>query len=95
MAESYHHLTLPERVLIETQLSLGLRPAAIAASLLRSRSTVTREIRRNGWRGLRRSNPLRVEGQYRALPADGKATLLASRARVVRRLRPASRCGTR
>jgi transposase, IS30 family len=88
MARSYRHLTLPERVLIETQLSLGLRPAAIAASLLRSRSTVTREIGRNGWRGLRRSNPLRVEGQYRALPADGKATLLASRARVVRRLRP-------
>ena len=74
MAKSYHHLTLPERVLIETQLSLGLRPGLIAASLLRARSTVTWEIRRNGWRGLRRWNPLRVDGQYRALPAARRRT---------------------
>jgi IS30 family transposase len=80
MARSYHHLTLSERVLIETQLSLGLRASAIAASLQRAGSTVVR--------GLRRSNPLRVEGRYRALPAESKAALLSSRPRVVRRLRP-------
>jgi IS30 family transposase len=88
MPRSYSHLTLPDRTLIETQLSLGMRPAEIAAGLMRARSTITREIARNGWRGLRRSNPLRVDGQYRAIAADGKASLLASRARVVRRLRP-------
>jgi IS30 family transposase len=88
MGWSYRHLTLLDRTLIETQLGLGLRPAAIAAGLERARSTITREIARNGWRGLRRSNPGRVEGQYRAIAADGKACLLASRPRVVRRLRP-------
>ncbi|WP_213805495.1 helix-turn-helix domain-containing protein [Granulicella sp. dw_53] len=40
MRGSYIHLELSERALIETQLGLGMRPAAIAAGLMRSRSTV-------------------------------------------------------
>jgi IS30 family transposase len=49
MGRSYIHLAVQERALIETQLKLGRSAAAIAAGLLRAPSTVTREIRRNGW----------------------------------------------
>ena len=44
MPRSYSHLNLQERALIETQLTLGMRPAAIAAGLMRARSTITREM---------------------------------------------------
>jgi hypothetical protein len=50
MPRSFRHLDLSERVFLETQLSHGRRPARIAAELKRARSTITREIRRNGWR---------------------------------------------
>ena len=49
MARGYVHLELVKRSLIETQLRLGLRPAAIALGWTRARSTVLREMRRNGW----------------------------------------------
>ena len=48
MARGFHHLDLSERIFIETQLSLGVRPAGIAAQLKRARSTISREIGRNG-----------------------------------------------
>jgi hypothetical protein len=44
MPRSYIHLELQERALIETQLRLGMSPAAIAVGLMRARSTVLREI---------------------------------------------------
>ena len=51
MPRSFRHLELSERVFIETQLSLGMRPAGIAAGLKQARSTISREeFRRNGWR---------------------------------------------
>jgi IS30 family transposase len=50
MGKIYQHLFLEERSLIQTQLSMGFSPAAIAAGLKRARSTVTREMYRNGWR---------------------------------------------
>jgi IS30 family transposase len=50
MEKTYTHLDVQERALIETQLTLGMRPTAIAAGLMRSRSTVTREMHRNGWK---------------------------------------------
>ena len=49
MAAAYSHLSFEERALLETQLRLGMRPAAIAAALLRARSTISREMRHNGW----------------------------------------------
>ncbi len=88
MAKSYHHLTLAERTLLETQLTLGMRPAAIAVELLRSRSTITREIRRNGPGAI---DPSGGDGRYRSLPADGKACRRASRPRVPRRLQSGCR----
>jgi IS30 family transposase len=63
MANGYSHLAVQERALIETQLRLGMSPGAIAGGLLRPRSTVTREIRRNGWQSVREqaaSGPSRI-----------------------------------
>jgi IS30 family transposase len=48
MARTFQHLDLWERVFIQAQLTMGMRPGAIAAKLMRSRSTITREIGRNG-----------------------------------------------
>ncbi len=91
MARSYSHLNIQERALIETQLRLGMRPAAIAAGLMRARSTVLREIRRNGWRSdreLARLPRIRIAGGYRCVPADRRARLLSLQPRVPRKLIP-------
>ena len=47
--KSYKHLSFEERALLQTQLVMGWSPAAIAAKLQRARSTITREMARNGW----------------------------------------------
>jgi IS30 family transposase len=86
MSRSYVHLELSERALIETQLRLGRSPGWIAAGLKRSRSTVMREIRRNGWLpGSELSRP-RLAGGYRCVLADRRARVLAHRARRERKL---------
>lgn len=91
MPKTYCHLSLEERCLLETQLGLGMRPAAIAANLQRARSTVSREMRRNGWRPVKeRRNPAQASGQYRAGPAQRRAVRMARKARVARRLQPGS-----
>jgi IS30 family transposase len=91
MATSYLHLDLQERALIEMHLSLGLRPARIAVFLNRARSTITREILRNGWRRpsvLPRSGKKVVAGGYRCQSAERRARRLASLPRVISKLRP-------
>jgi IS30 family transposase len=50
MAKKYNHITLEDRALIQTQLQQGFKPAAIAASLNRPRSCISRELARNGWK---------------------------------------------
>jgi hypothetical protein len=50
LGAGYVHLSMSERVVIESQLRLGYGPAVIAEDLGRSRSTITREMHRNGWR---------------------------------------------
>jgi IS30 family transposase len=89
MGRMYRHLDEQERALIETQLTLGMRPSAIAVSLLRSRSTISREIRRNGW--LPRAEeaghgPSRIAGGYRCVTASRRARVLARMPRVPRKL---------
>ena len=84
MPRSYRHLDLSERVFIETQLRLGRRPAEIAACLKRARSTVSREMRRNGWRAKLRKSA--IAGGYRCVVADRRARVLAGRARRQRKL---------
>jgi IS30 family transposase len=93
MPGSYIHLELAERALIETQLRLGMRPAAIAVGLMRARSTVIREIRRNGWQSppeLAQGCRPRIAGGYRCVPADRRARVLARRPRVPCKLVPGS-----
>ena len=91
MARTYKHLDIQERAVIETQLGFGIRPAAIAAGLLRSRSTITREMKRNGWKAARihRGKPV-IAGGYRAVPAGRRAQRLAVKPRVARKLAPGS-----
>jgi transposase, IS30 family len=86
MPRSFRHLDLSERVVIETQLRLGMRPAGIAAALKRARSTVSREIRRNGWRARLRKGT--IAGGYRCVAADRRARVLAGKARRQRKLVP-------
>jgi IS30 family transposase len=91
MPRSYIHLELQERALIETQLRLGMSPAAIAVGLMRARSTVLREIRRNGWQSpseLARRGTARIAGGYRCVPADRRARVLARKPRVLGKLVP-------
>ena len=89
MAKEYRHLSMQERALIETQLGFGVKPSAIALGMARSRSTVTREMHRNGWKPA--SAPLwrgqaRIAGGYRCVRAEERARRLAGRPRVVRKL---------
>ena len=86
MPRSFRHLDLSERVFLETQLSHGRRPARIAAELRRARSTITREIRRNGWRAKLRKGS--IAGGYRSVAADRRARVLSVKARRPRKLEP-------
>ncbi len=49
MGKSYNQLSIEERMLIQTQLSIGMKPAEIAGGVKRSASTLSRELRRNDW----------------------------------------------
>jgi len=91
MGKIYQQLSIEERTMIQTQLEMGIRPAAIAMGLNRSASTLSRELRRNGWvRPPARRGPGRpaVAGGYRACIAQNRAQALTVTPRVERRLRP-------
>ena len=49
MGNNYTPLSLEERTMIHTELEMGIKPVAIAMGLNRSASTLSRELRRNGW----------------------------------------------
>lgn len=49
MGKVYAQLSIEERAVIQTQLSLGVRPSVIATNLNRSPSTILRELTRNSW----------------------------------------------
>jgi transposase, IS30 family len=89
MAQGYSHLNTQERALIEAQLREGMRPGAIARGLQRARSTITREIRRNGWLAaseLPRRGDKRIAGGYRCVPADRRARVQARKPRLLPKL---------
>jgi IS30 family transposase len=90
MGEHYTHLDIRERAVIEMNLALGKRPAQIAVYLSRSRSTITREMARNGWHAAYYDRARRriAAGGYRCEKADLRAARLSRRARVERKLRP-------
>ncbi len=91
MARTYKHVSLEERCLIQTQLSVGFSPAAIAAGLKRARSTITREMHRNGWRPesqrADRGRPP-IAGGYYAPFAEKRARRLRRKPRTLRKLIP-------
>ena len=84
MGQSYGHITVEERCLIQVHLGLRHSPAAIAAGLCRSRSTIIREIARNGW--VVGAGHKRVAGVYNAACAQRRARLRAGKPRVLRKL---------
>ena len=91
MNTNYRHLTVDERVFIQLALERGCTLRAIARSVQRAPSTISRELTRNAWirppkrRG--RGRPL-LAGGYRAVLAEERAVLLAQTPRVSRRLVP-------
>jgi IS30 family transposase len=93
MERTYKQLSLEERALIQTQLSMGFKPARIAHELDRSPSTIYRELKRHGW--TRPTTPRRpgrplVAGGYRADTAHQQAVASSVKPRTARRLQPGS-----
>jgi IS30 family transposase len=86
MGKSFQHLDLGDRATIQAQLTLGVRPAAIAITLNRARSTITREMRRNDWMAKPRMGT--IAGGYRSATADRRARVLAAKPRRKRMLEP-------
>ena len=89
MSKKYHHLTLDERTLIQTQLQQGFKPAAIASSLNRPRSCICRELARNGWRAPGTARPVGrppIAGGYSSSRAYLRARDLSIKPRVERKL---------
>ena len=91
MGKKYKQLSLEERTLIQTQLSMGFKPGRIAQGLGRSASTLSRELKRNGW--VRPKQPRyigrpRLAGGYRCDAAHRRAHACTVKPRVLRRLQP-------
>jgi len=90
MGKKYEHLGIEERTMIQLGLEQRCTLRAIARSVHRSPSTITRELARNGWtcpgaRPIKRGRPP-VAGGYRAGAADGRARQLAATPRCPSRL---------
>ena len=91
MGKIYDQLSVEERTIIQTQLAMGMKPSAIARGLERSPSTLSRELRRNGWvspKAPRRQGRPAVAGGYRAEAAHERARACTVTPRVERRLQP-------
>jgi transposase, IS30 family len=91
MGKIYEQLSLEERTKIQMQLEAGFSPAAIALGLNRSPSTISRELRRNGWlRPKARRGPGRppLAGGYRSEGAHKRARACRVIPRTQRRLQP-------
>ena len=91
MGRIYKQLNIKERTMIQTQLEMGIKPVAIAVGLNRPASTLSRELRRNGWvRPKADRGPGRpaAAGGDRAEAAHRRARACTATPRVERRLRP-------
>ena len=91
MGKNYQHLSVEERALIQCKLEQGCKLRALARSLQRAPSTISRELKRCGWRGASREVPLvrlRTRGidGYWCQTAQRRAEQLAAKARKPRRL---------
>lgn len=94
MKKSYRHLSCEERTFIQLALENGRSIRSIAQGLGRAPSSVSRELRRNGWcrpaPGARSRGRPRRAGGYRAVQAQMRAGTLACTPRVRSRLAPDS-----
>ena len=91
MGRIYRQLSIEERTMIQTQLEMGMKPAAIAAGLNRSASTLVRELLRNGWtrpKSCRGPGRPAVAGSYCAEAAHKRAQVCTRTPRTERRLHP-------
>ena len=89
MGKNYKQLSCEERVMIQFRLEQGSSLRTIAANIGRAPSTISRELRRNGWidPATPRRGPGRPpEGIYRAPVAQRRARRLARMARTPSRL---------
>ena len=85
MAKNYEHLSVMERALIQAKLETRCKVRAIARSLQRSASTISRELKRCGWQGQSTAAPrLRTRGinGYWCEAAHKRACRLASKPRT-------------
>ena len=90
MGTNYKHLSCEERTMIQWSLGQGCTLRAIARSVQRAPSSISRELARNGWRNpaaapKNRGRPP-LAGGYRAPLAQQRAQALASTARCPPRL---------
>ena len=91
MGKIYRQLSIEERTIIQMQLQMGVKPAAIALGLNRSASTLSRELSRNGWvpaKACRGPGRPWLGGGYRAAAAQERADICTVTPHVERRLRP-------
>ena len=91
MSCRYEHLSGEERGFIMAMKQQGSSTRSIAASLGRAPSTVSRELRRNGWRAEDELGPMgrpRVAGGYNAMRAGARARRVRRAARAPRKLHP-------
>ena len=90
MGTNYKHLSCEERTLIQLSLEQGCTLRVIARSLQRAPSSISRELKRNGWTnpttGPRKRGRPPLAGGYRAPLAQQRATGLAATARYPSRL---------
>ena len=78
MDTQYKHLSCEERALIQLMLEQGSTLRAIARSVLRSPSTISREVARN-------ASPCLARRADRNSPQTGAYTALSAQARADRR----------
>ena len=90
MERKYKQLSIEERTMIQTQLEMGIKPAAVAKELDHSASTLSRELNRNGWtrpKVRRKRGRPAVTGGYRSEAANRRAHACTAKLHVERRLR--------
>ena len=77
MGTKYEHLSCEERTMIQLSLEQGSSLRAIARSVDRAPSSISRELQRNGWRnppaGPRKRGRPPLAGGYRAPLAQRRA----------------------
>jgi transposase, IS30 family len=90
MGKNYGHLSIEERALIQAKLEMGCGVRAIADSLERAPSTISRELKRCGWQALASVPNVRLRTRgingYWCQSAHRRACALAAKARTAKRL---------